>query len=530
MIKLLQRFATPILIFTLFCIISGVLFLGLRKNTQSFNFQDETDHVAVGWMMNNFDKSLYIDLSTNHQPIPVLLGALLMKIISFGTLFELIERIRISMFVFHFLAGAFLVWRFKEKGLFATLLTHSVGYYFFAWHVLAESIAIPAVIYLVLLVLERVLTKTTVSDQQRLVDTVLAALALVWCGFTLLPLAPFCVLAAGALFLTATKKERIYAASTALIAVAAMFSFISPSDWYRETIYNNTHFWIAYEEPLSAAQWFAVALFPFLSFLKPFNRNSLMLSVPILILLGGWLYRYFKNHSSLKKINFTYVWKAAFVYLLLISLNSRIYEYPVAFWTGFHLYPFIAGFFSIFGVVFFETFKAKKALHSAALVLVILPLIVLNTPWILEDKDKLNEYHVQYGTRDSYAQLIAVFKTEGDTFFSGSDGYGYMNITSGLPIAGRQLFHLQWAYRSPELRTEFHEMLEHTPPPFVYFTEDTSGYHTDFQPVLKAGYSEVLQYGKKTHLYFSNAKIANITEQQRQYMEEKDFTFAQSEL
>lgn len=135
---LLRKHVQTLLLFILLGVFAVAILWGLRKNTQSFYFQDETDHVAMGWMMHTFDKTLYADLSTNHQPIPVYFGAFLMDVIPYVTLFELIERLRLGMFLFFLLIGVGLVARFREQGLFAFVLTFSVGYYFFAWHVLRK--------------------------------------------------------------------------------------------------------------------------------------------------------------------------------------------------------------------------------------------------------------------------------------------------------------------------------------------------------------------------------------------------------
>jgi hypothetical protein len=514
----------PLLFLLIFLtILSAVLFWGVRRQTQSFNFQDETDHVAMGWMMNTFDKKLYRDLSTNHQPIPVFAGSLLMQLIPYQTLFELIERLRLAMFGFFFLVSAGLVVRFREKGLVASILTFSLGFYFFAWHILAESLAVPAVLFLMLFVIEKLFSHEQHSKTTSLLDYVLAAFSLVWLGFNLLPLWPFCLVVAIYLYFQATKQERIYAVITGLLLVCTVFIFVTPADWYRETVNNNLKYFIAYQDPLTLSQWLQIVFYPFLPLFKPFDRISQMFLVPLLVLSCAVAQKYFK----VKKINRSTFLKSAFLYVLLILVNPRVYEFPVAFYQGFHLFTYVASFFAIFASIFFTTVQFKNKIWQHAAVLVVIPLFLLNSTWAFEDKDKLNEYYVQYGTYESYAQLVKLFGVDGDTFFSAPDGYGYLNIVSGLPIAGRQLFHLQWAYRSPQLRAEFHELFEKNPPAFVYLMEDESGYHTDLVPILEEGYTRVLHNEKRTPLYFANDKVVQQTPTQATYMAEKDFSFAQ---
>lgn len=527
MFKKLSTHTIPLVLLILFIVLSSVLFLGLRKYSQSFYFQDETEHVTMGWMMNNFGRNLYTDLSTNHQPIPIFFGAVVMKIVSYDTLFVLIERIRIVMFGFFFLTGLGLVFRFRERGLFAFLLTFALGYYYFAWHVLAESLAAPAVLFLVLLVCEKLFTAVTTKDAQKgLFDIVIAAISLVWIGFNLLPLWPFCLLVAGYLFFMASKQERIYGVVTALVCVAFVFSFVSPEDWYRESVDNNIRYFIGFEEARTTNEWLTILFYPFLVLLKPGDPIAQMFIIPLILMLGSLVFHLYKNGLSAKSIK-TILAKIIFVYIFLISLNPRVYDFPVAFYIGFHLFPYVAAFFAIFASSIFYIYHPKKQIYKLALVGLVIPLFALNAQWSFSEKDKLNEYYVQYGTYESYAQLVRVFKADGDTFFSAPNGHGYLNIISGLPIAGRQLFHLEWAYRSPQLRSEFHELFKTNLPIFVYLTEDTSGYHTELVPILKSGYSELLHDAKRTHLYFSKQRVAETTEQQAQYMKEKDFTFAQ---
>ncbi len=113
-------------------------------------FKDETEHVTLGWMMWRFEKKLYSDLSTNHQPLPVLAGLALTKMMNFNTLYQLIERMRLAMFLFYCLAMWGLIIRFRWQGFWVSLLTFSASYYFFGWHVLAESLVWPFVAYVVL--------------------------------------------------------------------------------------------------------------------------------------------------------------------------------------------------------------------------------------------------------------------------------------------------------------------------------------------------------------------------------------------
>lgn len=519
-----KQFFTYISIIIVFLILSIAIFLGVRNQSQAFHFQDETDHVAVGWMMHRFDKKLYTDLSTNHQPLPILVGATFTKVIPYVTLFDLIERLRLSMFLYTMVWGLILSFRFRWRGVFSYALTYSVGYYFFAWHVLAESLAAPATIFVFLLLFEKLFVsekKVTTHFSQRF-DAISSGIAFTVMISTLLPLWPVCLLAGLALLYLFNKHQRMLLLISGLLSIGIIFLFFSPLDWFRETISNNILYFLPSAPKMNTAHWITIILYPFTSFLKPMDKLAQMISIPLILSGGVLMFRLSKK----KTVNKKYFISGGFLYLLLILSNPRVLSFPIAFYQGFHLFPFIGAFFALFASFLWYllpyTIKQRRTFGFIVLLSV---LVFYNLSWARKKTDKLNEYYVQYGTHDSYARLMSVFKTEGDTFFSGPNGQGYMNMRADIPIAGRQLFHLQWAYESPELRKEFHDLLAQHPPTFIYFLEDQSGYHNDLQAPLKAQYTEIIQDKHRTFFYMLNSKVTGVTAEQQRYLDEQNFHF-----
>jgi hypothetical protein len=115
----------------LFLVFFAILFIGVRNQSMSWYFQDETEHVAVGWMLIHFHRQMYTDLSSLHQPLPIFVGGILSRIIPFTTFFECIDRLRISMWLFALVTSFVMTLRFRWKGLLAVFLTYSLGQYFF---------------------------------------------------------------------------------------------------------------------------------------------------------------------------------------------------------------------------------------------------------------------------------------------------------------------------------------------------------------------------------------------------------------
>ncbi len=525
-LQVLQKHRQTLIAMAVFVVLTGILFWGMRKQTQAFHFEDETDHVTMGWMMVKFHKTLYNDLSINHQPFPVLVGAVLAKFISFTTMFELVDHIRFSMFLYAAFWGVLLTLRFRFKGIIAYTFTYSLSYYFFALHVLAESLAAPAVMMALLMLTEYVFEKNKRPKITQTIDAVLASLAFATLISTLLPLWPFVALAGIGILGVFTKQQRIMLiAATSLLLLSLLF-FFSPNDWFNETVVNNWLYFMPTAPKASIADWLSLLLFPFVSVLKPLDQLSQTLLFPLVVALLSLTWLGF----STKKIAKKNIAIALYVYLLLIMTNQRVFTFPIAFYQGFHLFPFIAAFFSVFALIIAKLFHNVKRLPVRSILVVVLAvLFVFNFSWAWKRVDKLNEYYVQYGTQDSYARMIEQFKSEGDTFLSGPNGFGYMNMRANIPIAGRQLFHLPWAYSSPKLREEFHQLMAENPPAFIYLLDDESGYHTELQPILKQNYTELIEDKHRTFLFLANTKVQNITPEQQKYLDEKNFHFRTKE-
>lgn len=519
----MKKYLPSIALVAIFFVVSFILLYGVRLKSQSFNFQDESEHLSFGWMMGTYQKSLYKDLVTNHQPIPVLWGFLITSIIRFNTLFDFVEKIRISAFLLFSVVGAFLTFRFRWKGLLAYSLTYLVGFYYFAWHILAESLVIPAVLFLFLFCLEKYFSH--VKNIQQKFDYVLAGSALFLVAFSLLPLWPFVVLMAGLLLFKANKTEKIYLLSTLFLLTLILFSFISPQQWYQRTVMDNWLYFIPYENKVTLGSGLTILTMPF-QFLFAFN-DSVGRGFALATLLGLGAICFLLRKKTFKQIGVKNLVIGLFLYGTLISLNTRVKGFPIFFFNGFHFYPFVAGFFALFSWLFISILE-KIHNNKTKVVLGILPVIIgiVISPWLFEKTNKLDQYYVQYGTQDSYSRVMIQLKQPNDTFFSEPDGYGYMNMRSGLPIAGRLLFHLQWSYYSPELRLEFHELMENHPPTFIYLTEDSGDYYRDLQPYLKSIYTEILHSHKGTFFYILKDRVPQVTVEQRKYLQEQDFSFA----
>lgn len=491
------------LIWTIFLLIIVLAFFGLNSHSQSWYFQDETEHVAIGWMVFNFGRRLYSDLITNHQPLPVLFGGALVKILPYNSLYLLVERLRLVMFGGQLLWGVFLIARFRWRGLLTFGALLSLSYWYFGWHVLAESLAAPAVSALMLYVL------SWSEGQVRRFDSPLIGLLLFLSAFTLLPLWPFVALTGLWFLWRMNRSQRLQLLAFGLLPTLLLFLVVSPIDWFRATVIFNWQYYLPHEGQNSL--WIFL-VYPFL--------NLFELSSPI----GRWFW------LTLPLIGLA-LWKRKkkwlFPLALLWILNTRVSQPNATFYLGFHLFPYLAGWSALAAAAGVQLWShARRRLSFVILAILFLAMAVNNFSWVAERKDKMNEYAIAYDTWQAMANAINTIKKSGDTLLTGGDGTGYLNILAGLPMADNQNFHINLFWRPEEQRIKFARLMTEQPPTFIYFqTNERNDYYLYLQPILAEEYLHLRRAdGRLTDLYFLRKAAAQTTSEQWQALADQYFT------
>ncbi len=284
------KFLSLILLFFFF----GILFIGVKNQSQSWYFQDETEHVTLGWMMTEYGRHLYIDLSTNHQPLPILVGSL-SKYISYNTLFVFIDNLRVLMWFFALVTSLIIVFRFQWRGLLSVMLTYSLSHYFFGWHVLAESLVIPSVIWILLSIFDK---------KELLLDKFIFGVSSFWITFSLLPLWPF-VLISNLYYFWSKKNTIKFVLIGFLVPTLILFMFINPFNWWQETIVNNVMFYLPYEATQDIRHYFRLLFYPFLylfQFENQIARFNLTFVSLIFVFFILFKRRIIENKKSILKL------------------------------------------------------------------------------------------------------------------------------------------------------------------------------------------------------------------------------------
>lgn len=491
----------PSLVLVLFFVIQWYFF---KDRTQSFYFEDETEHLTPAWMMLNFGKRLYLDISTNHQPLPIIFAAIFFRLVQFNTLFLLVERIRQVMFLVSFLGAAWLVCRFSWRGLLASLLVEAIKFYLFGYHLLAESLIMYPAMYMVGVVGELVMIKA----QKKWFDDFLMGMAGFWLVFNWLPAIPFVVISSLVYLWRTSKTGRVIYVIAGLVPTLLLFFFINPFYWYEETVQNLIKYYLPHEQSfLSLWDYWQFLLYPVRGFLYLPQPLPLYLAGISLMFLLAFIHKTSKEKFILLGL-----------YLMVVSLNLRIVRVNVAFYEAFHLLPLVAG-LTMLALVG----SNRPRIVRGVLILGLLVFTVL--PWWRAKADKFNEHFIQYSDFESAASAIAVMKDKNSTLMTGPM-HGYVNIRSGVPLADRQNAHLDWSFRSKKLSYEFMDMMANNPPTFIYFPASENAYYHYLNQILSDRYVRARRSdGNMTSLYVLNERAARLTDAEKQNLNDLYYQF-----
>ncbi|OIO45094.1 MAG: hypothetical protein COZ34_04055 [Candidatus Pacebacteria bacterium CG_4_10_14_3_um_filter_34_15] len=509
----MKIFKTKFLSLLLLFIFFGLLFFGVKNQSQSWYFQDETEHITLGWMITDYGRQLYTNLSTNHQPLPIFVGSL-SKFISYNTLFIFIDGLRISMWFFALITSIIIVFRFKWIGLISVTLTYSLSHYYFGWHVLAESLVVPSVIWMLLTIFDK---------KELLIDKIIFGVSSFWITFSLLPLWPF-VLLSNIYYFWSKKMTRKLVLIGFLVPTFVLFLFINPFHWWQETIINNVLFFLPYEATNGIEHYFRILFYPLLYF--TFFKSQIARFYIAFVILIITIFIIFKQkiiENKEKRV------KILISTLLIISLNPRESVPSVVSYNIFHLFPYIAGISVLISLILNDTFLLFKFSKNMKIIFIVecifLGLLFFNNlPWIWEKRDKLSDYYIKYDTFQSYGTALKTISSPGDTLLTGPNGSGYMNMMGDLPLAGRQNFHLEWAYRTPYLREAWMGMIENNPPTFIYFDFNNDSYSKILKPLVDSNYIALKRInGSSTQLMMRKDAINKVTIKQWKAFEDQSF-------
>lgn len=484
----------------------------LKPRTQSFNFADENEHLTPAWMMAEKHKSLYRDLSTNHQPLPIITAYAFWKVIKFSNLFMLIERVRQFMLFLSFLGAFLLSVRFGARGVIASIFIEIIKFYFFGYHLLAESLVVYPLMYLGGVLGENAFLNVKNRKWLKL-DGYIFGFCIFWIAFNLMPVWPF-------LFFSVTiflylRRKILKQTSTFSILLSffvpafILFIAVNPLRWLQEAVINNLKYFLPYDTSLTIQSYLSFLIYPFLSLQ---NLNQVIALYYFLLLILSLISAAIILLKSQRKIRTGTIF--LLFYFLLILLNLRITTLNIGFYTAFHVLPQTAFFTMLAIQIIYTAYKiliipSERKIFSGIVALTGIILIVNSSAWWRESTlfDKWNEHFIQYGDDESIGMAISAIKADNDTLLAGEQN-GFINITADVPLATRQTAYLSWAYRSPALKDEFNSVLTISPPAFIFFPQSGNPYFLALKSTLDEKYIRIQRtFGGDTNLYILATEI-----------------------
>ena len=509
-------------------VVGGLLVVMSRFQAFQYVFNDETDHIAVGYFVFRYGQRLYRDIITIHQPLPVIIGGVFSLLARRANIYTFVSDMRLLMCLYWLLTGWLLTWRFRGRGFLVSAAGFILQPAYFGLFVLAEALVWPAVAFLLLTLGEKLIhKKTSVYWPEWLAD-------LVWgvsCGyliFNLLPMAPFIIVATLAYWWPARhKKRQLFSKITRVMAgwllVAIGWSFwISPAAWWQQTVVNFWHYWsddISLKPLTLVAGYLTQLFYPFLSALWAWPRlDFLCLS---LLIVYPLYYCWCRKRPVF--------WQLVFGYWLVTLLNNRVNIPDKSLWEGFHLLPFMIGLLVWLVMAWNLLWSQIDNHYQIAAVIITVVWLWGVGGWLRQPAKRQETYEINYLPQQSLVNVIESLKKPDDRLLTGEEGYGYLNLLTDLPFADEQNFHLAWSWRVPSLKYSFYQTMSEKPPAFIYFPKLTGHGFPDTlrHQWLPASYQVVVNPGGTgSGLFVHQSRVNELSDEQMRRLEALQYSLA----
>lgn len=448
-----------------------------NQRSLSFHFVDEEDHIVTADFMNQ-GLELYKDLSVNHQPLVYLSSQTLQKVTKPNSIYLLVKTHRLAMFVYGALWSVILVWRFGLLGLIFSLFMEGIKFYGFGNLWLMESMALYPSVYIVANIIESFWSKVWPKKWESIMIGASSFLVL----FNLVPLWPWLGIV-WLIYLIKNKKRLGWQLIGLLIPTIILFLFVSPIDWFRETVEYNVIYAMPQLSVINTFQdWLKIIFFPFIAL---FTNNSYQAQIISWLFIGLVVSSFFNKKYGLLSL----------VYGLLVLSNLRVPSAESVYYEGFHLLPWI-GMLLMSSLLMMSKIKNKQVI----LVLAIWGLGLFlnkNMPYFWQT-DSMEEYQVNYARFGNLNNTVkSLVKPSDRMAVLTSESLIYWQ--TGVRPATRQVVYYAWEHEVPRLKEEYEQVFYGVnPPEFIYGANETR--------LVEDKYKQVWQGETETELYM---KIEN---------------------
>lgn len=468
---------------------------------------DETAHMVGGHLLLK-ERILYKDLQFNHQPFNYFFSAIVEIMTTPDNLYQYISRQRDAVYVYSAIWNMLLYLTVGIPALPFIILFEISKYWLSGYKLLAETLAVYPMLYILGVLMKRHLHAENISNNQLQLVSVAAFIIFA----SLLPLWPAVVyLFVVLVYLNRKyKKKWLYILGPFFILTISLFTLVPINEYLRETIYYNYAYFMPFSIPtVSHANIF---LLLFRSVLPPYQPSQLLVALTLIFLII--------TVASFRKKRFIY--QFGVVVILLIFSNLRVDNYDFG---SFHLliwYGIILFIGLYFAVGFFIRFNT---LHKAIAVLY----VVFCFGWVIQHPlnpiytkpNTLEEFGNNYAQSETYGKAIKILKSENDRLLIWPSDPLMLWVGDIYP-ATRVIEHFAWVHTIPEYQTELKQLFLTSPPEFIVDMESTD--NILFRDALSEKYVRLNHVGKPSKLYILRSKFDLLSSKQIENLQQMLFT------
>lgn len=483
----------------------SLLFKPTEKNIFSISFVDEDDNFTVGkWLLR--DKKIYRDFFFQHQPITPIISSVIQKTFKPNSLFLLIKRHREFVFFLSAFSFIILTLKFGYPVFFTALFYETSKFAIFGNLLLSESLVIPAIIYLLGMLVTLIQNKIKTTSH---LDLFCVCFSLTYIAFSLLPLAPFVICTFISIVYLLPKKRKkfmfLFSIILALLSIICFYKIMGFNEYFKDTIFINAIEFI----PREVKSPFPIVLSkiffsPFISLTLENTGFYLLLKITSIVYLTTSLFLLLKKSFKIPLISF----------IFLALLNSRAVGFNL-FYNGFHLLPFYSGLLfltiyqlrlitGIFGKI------VKNLFFFGILFTMAVFFLSFGYKEYTRVNDQYNNWYINYSPLFDYGEAIRLLSYPNDNMLA-VPGASLVYWQSGLFSSSPYFFTYNFMYESPQLSSDLDNKFRINPPRFLY-SEDNMEENKIFGK-YRNDYSRVLLRLKPSRLYILKDYIGSISEE-----------------
>ncbi len=470
----------------------------------NIQFVDEDDNFVTGsWVLKG--QKLYKDIFFQHQPSATYISAAVQKITKPNSFFLLVKRHRELIYFYSAAAFFLLTLRFGFVGFLTAILYETTKFYLLGNLFLAETLAIPPLLFIVGLIYETIRKRGKLSSKLNLEIALISA---IFIQITLLPLTPFAIISLVIIWYLSIKPLRSLLLKLVVIYIL-FFSFVflkffSASDYLKDTIFITSTQNIPAE--IGHLGTFIARFFFYPFFALNFQNSG--------------FYLIFKVLSILFIISILLLVKKKSYLIALLSISlfwlTNLRPAPFGLFTsGFHLLP-------MYGVLLWLTvlniniiiLETKTKIYKTLILCILFGPLILFSLLSYEKEvttpfNRESSLYINYSPKFDYGEAVRLLSKPEDKLIVGSSDsliYWQSQILPSSPF----FYTYDFMYKSDTLKQEVSNNFSKNLPKFFYINGDF-----EKDPIYSsqaAYYSNIMLRGKPSRLYILKRQLKDISE------------------